>query len=476
MRRAERPPPGERGARPAGRRRSPPAPPRSPRARPSGGRIEGSRRAAIDLPAPGGPVISRLCPPAAATSSARRSPGWPRRSARSGRPCRAVRAAAAAPRGEPARPSPPSVAELLEPRRSGPPPRPATSAASAPLPGGDDDRRAARRGRALGHRQRPGDRADRAVEGELAGERHVVERRRRRAGRSRRAARRRSRGRSPGPALRRSAGARLAVIRCCGNSNPELTSAARTRSRDSRTAASGSPTSANDGRPWRTSTSTRTSRASTPSSGEGAGDGEHGRERRRRPRARGARTCAQSRVTLASDRAHHGRARRGLASAAMTAARQQLGRARRGRWSRDGSSGRAGAIVARNVRPDEVRGEIDLIALDGAALVFVEVKARRAGLGARARDARRWRWARASARKLRALAAAWLRERGYDVPRHRELRFDVVGVRLDAAGRVVESSTCGARSTCGSLFGELELASRRSRRTSGGGAATGRAR
>ena len=69
----------------------------------------------------------------------------------------------------------------------------------------------------------------------------------------------------PGPALRRSAGARFAVIRRCGNSKPLLTIAARTRSRDSRTAASGRPTSANDGSPRRTSASTRTSRASTPS-------------------------------------------------------------------------------------------------------------------------------------------------------------------------------------------------------------------
>ena len=33
--------------------------------------------------------------------------------------------------------------------------------------------------------------------------------------------------------------------------------------------------------------------------------------------------------------------------------------------------------------------------------------------------------------KLRSLAAAWLRECGHRVPRHRELRFDVVGLRLD---------------------------------------------
>ena len=37
----------------------------------SGGRIEGMRAASIDLPEPGGPHMSILCPPAAATSSAR---------------------------------------------------------------------------------------------------------------------------------------------------------------------------------------------------------------------------------------------------------------------------------------------------------------------------------------------------------------------------------------------------------------------
>ena len=120
----------------------------------------------------------------------------------------------------------------------------------------------------------------------------------------------------------------------------------------------------------------------------------------------------------------------------MTAVRQQLGRAAEDevarRLERDGW-----AVVGRNERPDGVRGELVLVAIDGDALVFVEVKARRAGstlgpetpamaVGPRKRA------------KLRGLAAAWLRERGYDVPRHRELRFDVVGLRLDAAGRVVE--------------------------------------
>ena len=44
------------------------------------------------------------------------------------------------------------------------------------------------------------------------------------------------------PALRMSAGARLTVTRCGGNSKPELRIALRTRSRLSRTLASGRPT------------------------------------------------------------------------------------------------------------------------------------------------------------------------------------------------------------------------------------------
>src|SRR6185436_5727719 len=66
------------------------------------------------------------------------------------------------------------------------------------------------------------------------------------------------------PALRTSAGARLTVIRCGGNSNPELRIALRTRSRLSRTLASGRPTIVNIGRPKDTSTSTCTGKASTP--------------------------------------------------------------------------------------------------------------------------------------------------------------------------------------------------------------------
>ena len=49
------------------------------------------------------------------------------------------------------------------------------------------------------------------------------------------------------PAFRTSAGARFTVMRCGGNSKPELRIALRTRSRLSRTLASGRPTIVNDG-------------------------------------------------------------------------------------------------------------------------------------------------------------------------------------------------------------------------------------
>ena len=69
---------------------------------------------------------------------------------------------------------------------------------------------------------------------------------------------------SEAPALRRSAGARLTVIRRGGNARPLLRIAPRTRSRASWSAASGRPTMVNPGRPGATSTSTRMTRPSMP--------------------------------------------------------------------------------------------------------------------------------------------------------------------------------------------------------------------
>jgi putative endonuclease len=120
----------------------------------------------------------------------------------------------------------------------------------------------------------------------------------------------------------------------------------------------------------------------------------------------------------------------------MSGARQRLGRAAEALVA-DSLERRGMRIVARNVRTSSVRGEIDLIALDGRALVFVEVKALRAtaqagperpalAVGHRKRH------------KLRSLALAWLRDHDGSVPAHGTLRFDVVGLRLDSRGHAIE--------------------------------------
>lgn len=113
----------------------------------------------------------------------------------------------------------------------------------------------------------------------------------------------------------------------------------------------------------------------------------------------------------------------------MTFARQRLGRTAEGlvaaRLERSGWR-----MVGRNVRLPS--GELDIVALEGPTLVFVEVKAGRAGarLGPE-------RPAHAVGRrkqlKLRRLAREWIAERrgpsgvsGY--------RFDVVGVRFGPDG------------------------------------------
>ena len=99
---------------------------------------------------------------------------------------------------------------------------------------------------------------------------------------------------------------------------------------------------------------------------------------------------------------------------------------------------RAGAaVVARNVRVRTLRGEIDLIVLERGELVFVEVKGRRAG-NAIGPERAALAVTRRKQLKLRALARAWLAENAARVPRNRGLRFDVVGVTVDHAGRVVD--------------------------------------
>ena len=92
-------------------------------------------------------------------------------------------------------------------------------------------------------------------------------------------------------------------------------------------------------------------------------------------------------------------------------------------------------IVARNVRTRQ--GELDIVALDGRTLVFVEVKAGREGnrFGPE-RPILSVDWRKQL--RVRRLATAWMAERRDDVPRYDEIRFDAVGVTFDRAGRVTD--------------------------------------
>ncbi len=92
-------------------------------------------------------------------------------------------------------------------------------------------------------------------------------------------------------------------------------------------------------------------------------------------------------------------------------------------------------VLERNARTRF--GEIDIVALDDATLVFLEVKAGREGadfgperpvhaVGPRKQ------------RQVRRLATAWLTERRGSIPRYSEIRFDAVGVTFDRAGGVAD--------------------------------------
>jgi putative endonuclease len=91
-------------------------------------------------------------------------------------------------------------------------------------------------------------------------------------------------------------------------------------------------------------------------------------------------------------------------------------------------------IVERNARTRY--GELDIVALDGAVLVFVEVKGARAGtrFGPEkpilAIDFTKQR-------QVRRLGTAWMAERP-ELPPFDDIRFDAVGVTLDRAGRPVD--------------------------------------
>jgi putative endonuclease len=116
----------------------------------------------------------------------------------------------------------------------------------------------------------------------------------------------------------------------------------------------------------------------------------------------------------------------------VTATRQRLGRA-----AEDLVATRLSAagwrVLERNARSRH--GELDLVALDRRTLVFVEVKAGRAGSTygperpVLSIDSRKQQ-------RIRRLATAWMGERR-DLPRYDEIRFDAIGVTYDR-DRVVD--------------------------------------
>jgi putative endonuclease len=95
------------------------------------------------------------------------------------------------------------------------------------------------------------------------------------------------------------------------------------------------------------------------------------------------------------------------------------------------------SVLARNYRTR--RGEIDLIAFDGETLVFAQVKTQQIERS-RTRmweSPLRWLSARQMAR-YRLVAEAWLADERYTRPSAQSMRFDAIGVIVDAKGTVVD--------------------------------------
>jgi len=89
-------------------------------------------------------------------------------------------------------------------------------------------------------------------------------------------------------------------------------------------------------------------------------------------------------------------------------------------------------VLARNYRTGE--GEVDIVALDGETLVFVEVKARRTSVLKFGRPEESL--TKTKQRRLVAAAQSYLAEQG---PADADWRIDLVAIELDRAGRVARA-------------------------------------
>ena len=143
--------------------------------RPGGGSSPGSLRASMVFPTPGGPTISRLCPPAAAISSARFASAWPRTSTRSGPPSRHVLGLGVR-RGRPSLLLPAQQTGDPVERRSADHLDPAHERGLPGVPGRHDQPGVAALPRPQRRGQRSADAAELAAERQLSAERAALER------------------------------------------------------------------------------------------------------------------------------------------------------------------------------------------------------------------------------------------------------------------------------------------------------------
>ncbi len=118
----------------------------------------------------------------------------------------------------------------------------------------------------------------------------------------------------------------------------------------------------------------------------------------------------------------------------MTATRRKLGRTAEALVA-SRLLGAGWEIVERNARTRF--GELDLVALDGPTLVFVEVKAGResANFGP---ERPILSVGQRKQRQVRRLATAWMAARRGDLPHYSEIRLDAVGVTFDRSGGVTD--------------------------------------
>jgi putative endonuclease len=94
-------------------------------------------------------------------------------------------------------------------------------------------------------------------------------------------------------------------------------------------------------------------------------------------------------------------------------------------------------LLARNYRTR--RGEIDLIAFDGGTLVFVQVKTHQIGTAQTTMWESPLQWLSASQlARYRSVAQAYLDDKRRAAPAAQRMRFDAIGVLLDAEGAVVD--------------------------------------